>query len=85
MQKALRGRRHTQPPPGMPLAFVNSLEIIRLEHSKQGECETNYGLCQLFGTSDVSSSTFLPMSVGTKGLGGTFQLVTPQDLLYQVK
>lgn len=85
MQKALRGRPHIQPPPRLPAAFVNPLEIIRLANSKQGACETNYGLCQLFGTSDVSSSTFRPMSVGTEGLGGTFQLVTPQDLLYQVE
>lgn len=84
-QKALQGKPHSWGTSGVPVAFVNSLEIVRLENSKRGASETNYRLCQLFRTCDVSSSTFLPKSVGTKGLGGTFQLATPEDLLYQVK
>ena len=84
-QKALQGQAHTQGPPGVPVAFVDSLEIVQLENSKQGASETNYRLCQLFRTGDASSSTFLPKSVGTKGLGGTFRLATPRDLLYQVE
>lgn len=84
-QKALQGQAHTQGPPGVPVAFVDSLEIVQLENSKQGASETNYRLCQLFRTCDASSSTFLPKSVGTKGLGGTFRLATPRDLLYQVE
>ena len=84
-QKAIQGQPHSWGTLGVPVAFVNSLEIVRLENSKLGASETNYRLCQLFRTCDVSSSTFLPKSVGTKGLGGTFQLATPRDLLYQVK
>lgn len=70
----------------MPVAFVDSLEIVQLENPSKEHLKPIIDFKQLTGlVMPHPAHSFLSKSVGTKDLGGRFQLGHTPGLLHQGK